>query len=145
MRRPLDSENDSDRSSDEEHEPIVFDHPLPVITLTQYRASLKVNALLYLLLEHSGKLKSAFKPVLALSLVLNVILYFRPASRLNAPTISVERWLLTPLSWLTQILILLQSENEYYLSGQNELLSKHSILYFIFFVQMIYYLMAFAP
>lgn len=151
MRRTLESESDSDSDyntgSDEENEPVDVEHYLPVVTLNQYRSSIKVNFLLFLLLDPSDYVITAFKPALFLALIIEIFLYFRPTVdpiRPNVPNVSAQRWLLTPLSWLTEFLILLPSEKEYYFFGVDGL-SQNSILYFIFFLQMIYYLCAFVP
>lgn len=147
LRRGIENGEENDASDEE---PIDHDehHSLPIITLDQYRASLKVN-LLILLIFTVGENSQGSKMIFILSLVLNALNYFKPRFDVphnNVQTVSLDRWILTPFSWLTQILLLLPSEeNIISCFVDDKVSSKQFILFFVFFCQMAYYLSAFTP
>lgn len=135
-------------SSDEYEESIdLIEHQaLPIITLDQYRASLKVNLLIFLIF-YVGKNNHGSRMIFSLSLVLNALVYFRPSfdiPRSNVQTVSVDRWLLTPFSWLTEILLLLSSEENLSFSDSH-VSYKQFILSLVLAWQIAYYFSAFTP
>lgn len=138
------SENDF---SDGESNDLITNQSIPRIILNQYRASLNVNISIYLISELSSKYNNNFKNFLTFTLFLNIICYFKSRfyiSRSNSPPDSISHWSIAPLSWITEIIILLPPEKYSYLSDNFFLPHDKSVLYFSFFLQMAYYLSGFS-
>lgn len=123
---------------------------MPVISLKQYLYSLKVNILIFLI--HEFYLEPEIRIGLFFYLILNVLIYFNPIlvnpnpnnTNRTVRTVTIHEWLLAPLSWFTEVLILLPHEKPFYLSDVNTFtFSNESLLFFVFILQMIFYISAF--
>ena len=146
LRSDILNENVLERDSfDGEATDLIINQPVPRNSFNQYRVCLNINILIFLIHEISIKLNYNFKYFFIFSLILNVIGYLRTfdASRNNSPSHYIYHWSLAPLSWITEVLLLLSPENYLYLADKCFLPAEKTFLYFIFFLQMVYYLSGF--
>lgn len=128
-------------SSDEESGHSSLDRLVPGITLDQYRLSANIYVLMFVIFNLPDRYECNVKIILSLILFYTAISYFRPRyidPSHNIPTISPDRWLLTPISWTTEVCLL--SEDQ---CSDGLLYYKKPVLGLIFLLQLVYYFKAF--
>lgn len=128
-------------SSDDESDYSGIDRLVPVITLDQYRLSARIYALIFIIYSLPEKYQYNITFILSLVLFYTATSYYMPRYSYpshNVPTISPDRWLLTPISWATEVYLFRDD-----LSTDGLFYYRKPVLGLIFFLQLVYYLKVF--
>lgn len=116
------------------------------VSLDHYGSSLAINILIYINNYQYKYDCSSVKTFFSITLFTCIFQYFwlTPENELgeNVPTVSFNRWLMAPLSWITESLLILPT-NLYQDLSNNYHLPDESVLCFIFLLQMLYFFSAY--
>lgn len=121
------------------------------VSLARYKSSLRVNLLLFISsLLWSDQVKSDIiingtRILTTVSLLVYISHFFWPKMYKTLPNtanVPIHYWIAAPLSWITEILLLLPEQTYSQLSHDYRL-PDESVLCFIFVMQMVYYFSAY--